>query len=40
MLGQALDRVSSYFPKDEADALVKKCQARSISEVVHPAPSR
>jgi len=34
MLEQSLDRTSSYFPKDEAEALLKHCP-RSISEVVH-----
>ena len=34
MLEQSLDRTSSYFPKDEAEALLKRCPARSISEVV------
>jgi tetratricopeptide (TPR) repeat protein len=36
MLEQSLDRASSYFPKDEAEALVKRCSAQAISEVVHP----
>ena len=36
LLEQSLDRVSSYFPKDEAAALLKKCPPRSISEVVNP----
>ena len=36
LLEQSLDRASSYFPKDEAEALVKRCSAHAISEVVHP----
>ena len=36
LLERSLDRVSSYFPKDEAAALLKKCPPRSISEIVHP----
>jgi tetratricopeptide (TPR) repeat protein len=36
LLQQSLDRVSSYFPKDEAVTLLKKCPGRAISEVVHP----
>jgi hypothetical protein len=36
MLEQSLDRASSYFPKDEAESLLKRCPAHAISEVVHP----
>jgi tetratricopeptide (TPR) repeat protein len=36
LLEQAMPNTSSLFPKDEAEALLKQCQARSISEVVHP----
>ena len=36
LLEQAMPNTSSLFPKDEAEGLLKQCQARSISEVVHP----
>jgi hypothetical protein len=35
MLKQSLERASSYFPKDEADQLLKRCSGPAISEVVH-----
>ena len=36
LLQASLADVSAYFPADEASALLSKCPARSISEVVHP----
>ena len=36
LLAQSLGRVSDYFPRDEAEGLLRACGARSISEVVNP----
>jgi len=36
LLEQSEGGTSSYFPKDEAEMLVKRCQSHAISEVVHP----
>jgi tetratricopeptide (TPR) repeat protein len=36
LLEQSLAGASSYFPKNEAEELLKHCSGRAISEVVHP----
>jgi tetratricopeptide (TPR) repeat protein len=36
LLEQSLGAASSYFPKDEAEALLKRCPPRAISEVLTP----
>jgi tetratricopeptide (TPR) repeat protein len=36
LLEQSLDRASTYFPRDEAEMLLKRCPAHAISEVIPP----
>ena len=36
LLEQSMSGASSYFPKDEAEALLKHCPPHAISEVVNP----
>lgn len=38
LLGHSLGEVSDYFPRAEAETLLRTCSSRSISELVKPTP--